>query len=146
MILFCLVALCAAWYGVNAPRRNFRKYFGVNYPISESARMAVAPLVVNRLHELHSALPERESQDLNQQINDLEPQLDVQKSRDLYFRLLGRRDELIKESQPRYDTFNGACQAGAEALISAIDSDTDRKIGNLFRRAGCSGYGDGAPF
>ena len=136
-LFFIASMMWTMWQFEGKPRHNFKNYFGMSYPMTTAAEKAAMPTVINRLYEMHAALPEQELADLNRQITEAESRIDVSATdRDTYFRLLGRRDQLLKESQPRYDEFAAACDSAAIAL----SADGNEVAGKMLAKAHCPIY------
>ncbi|HVO28510.1 MAG TPA: hypothetical protein VMT81_00815 [Candidatus Paceibacterota bacterium] len=147
--LICCVLLVfglVGWVGYDiwqtevVPRQEFARYFNMSRPRDSAAKEAAIPKAVSRLFELHGQLPEKEFKDLNDQISEAESRVgESQEARDRYFRLLGQRDQLFKQSRPQYSQFAAACTS-AEVTLGITDIYTPP--GKFFVEAGCPTYSD----
>jgi hypothetical protein len=129
-----------AWREDREPKRNFERYFGTR-PTDAASRRTALPKVVDRLYELHAKLPEQELKELEKQIADAAARMDVSvENRDIYFRLLGRRDQAWRKSASDYRAFNNAC----DAAWSVLGGHGEEIITSTIALTPCpSGYGGG---
>jgi hypothetical protein len=138
VLIFVGWACWLVWQNVYVPPRDFPKYFKIDTPKDKDARRAALPKVVNRLYELRAALHESDIQAVSQQIDEAEKRISVSPAdRDFYYRLLGRRDQMMKDIEPHKDLFVAACSNAAQVLYSA---GGDPEVEHSLHLAGCPMY------